>query len=153
MAEITENLYWPNETRDLERKAQDCVTCFRAGKNLHPGLPRTHKNPLPRPKLPNEQIQLSFLGPVKDERDTKKYVLVAVVNCSKYLWSKVVKHCTTKTFIKILKSFVDDNGLPLEIKNRQRCRFHLPRISRLYHRFTNKTLSVHTVCAQRYWHG
>ncbi len=81
MAEITEKICWPNKTRDLEKKAQDCVTCFRAGKNLHPSLPTTHKNPLPRPKSPNELIQLDFLGPLIDEKGKKKYVLVAVDNC------------------------------------------------------------------------
>ncbi len=116
MAEITENVYWPNKTRDLEKKAQDCVTCFRAGKNLHPRLPTTHKNPLPRPKTPNELIQIDFLGPITNEKGKKKYVIVAIDNCSKYTWSKVVTHCSTKSVIKFLKAYFEDNGLPAEIK-------------------------------------
>ncbi len=116
MAEITENVYWPNKTRDLEQRAQDCVVCFRAGKNLHPNLPTTHKNPLPRPKRPNEQLQVDFLGPFINDKGKKRHVIVAVDNCSKYIWSQVVKHCSTKSAIKFLWNICEEQGIPHEIK-------------------------------------
>ena len=131
-----------NKTRDLEKRAQDCVVCFRAGRNLHPNLLSTHKNPLPRPKNPSEQIQIDFLGPFTDEKGKKKHVIVAVDNCSKYIWSNVTKHCTTKSATKFLTSVFVDNGLPYEIKNDNATAF----TSRAFAHFIDSYKVKHPFC-------
>ena len=81
-------------------------------------LPKTEKNELLAPETLNEEIQLDFLGPLNIEKLKKRYVLVAVDNCSKWLWTKVTKSCSTKCSIKLLEQKIDENGLPKSIKKR-----------------------------------
>ena len=142
MAEITENVYWQSKTKDLEKNAQDCVVCFRAGKNLHPSLPTTHKNPLPRPKMPNAQLQVDFLGPFNNEKGKKKHVIVAVDNYSKYICSKVTSHCTTKAATKFLNHIFEENGLPVELKTDNATAF----TSADFSRFTEMNKIKHSFC-------
>ncbi len=145
MAEITENVYWPNKARDLERRAHGCDVCFRAGKNLISKLPSTRKKPLgrlPRPKCPNEQIQADFLDPFLDERGKTKHVIVAVDNCSKYIWSKVTKHCSSKSAIKFLTTVVEETGTPKELKTDNATAF----TSRDFKQFTDTHHIKHSFC-------
>ncbi len=106
MVSITEQVYWPGKRQDLEKKAQDCIVCFQAGKNLITNIPKTEKNSLPPTKTVNEEIQFDFLGPINNEKGHKRFILVAIDNCSKWIWTKVSKACNTKTAIALLNRII-----------------------------------------------
>ncbi len=116
MVDLTEHVFWPGKRRDLEKKAADCLVCFQAGKNLKTWLPKTEKNKLPASVNVNDEIQLDFLGPLTTDNGKKRYVLVAVDNCSKWLWTRVTKSCSTECSIKLLEQIIDDNGYSNTIK-------------------------------------
>ncbi len=64
MVSITEQVYWPGKRQDLEKKAQDCIVCFQAGKNLIAKIPKTEKKtPCPRPKQLTKKSNLTFWVP------------------------------------------------------------------------------------------
>ncbi len=78
--------------------------------------PENRKNKLPTPENVNEEIQLDFLGPLHNEKSYKRFILVAIDNCSKWVWTKIAKSCSTKAAIKLLNRIIEDNGLPKSIK-------------------------------------
>ena len=73
MAEIREIVYWPGNLKDLKDKSKNCIICLQACKNLKTMLPRTETRKLETAKLPLQELQIDFLGPLIDEK--RKHVL------------------------------------------------------------------------------
>ncbi len=139
MVEITEHVFWPSKWRDLEKKAADCLVCFRAGKNLKTWLLKSEKKKLPASENVKDEIQLDFIGPLSTEQGKKRYVLVAVDNCSKWLWTRVTKSCSTKCSIKLLEQVIEENGYPKTIKTDNATAFK----SAEFRKFTDKHRLTH----------
>ena len=116
MVALTDQVYWPGKRHDLEKKPKDCLVCFQAGKILNSKLPKTEKNILPPTKAVSEEIQFDFLGPIINEKGHKKFILVVVDNCSKWLWAKVTKACNSKTAMALLNKIIEETGVPRTIK-------------------------------------
>ena len=86
------------------------------GKNVKTWLPQTEKNKLTTPENVNEEIHLDFLGPLISEKVKVRFILVAIDNCSKWIWTNFTKSCSSKAGIKLLNRIIGDNGLSKSIK-------------------------------------
>ena len=148
MVAITDHVYWPGKRHDLEKNAKDCLVCFQAGKNLNSKLPKTEKNTLPPTKAVSDEIQFDFLGPIINEKGHKKFILVAVDNCSKWPWAKVTKACNSKTAMALLNMIIEESGVPRTIKTDDASAFMSNKLQDFVNRFHIKhhfsTPYVHT---------
>ena len=68
MREICQRVQWESKEKDIAAKANNCLTCFRSGKNLKTMIPKTEKNPLPSSKTVGKQVQIVFAGPFVNEK-------------------------------------------------------------------------------------
>ncbi len=56
------------------------------------------------------------MGPINKGKGHKRFILVAIDNCRKWIWTKVSKAGNTKTAIALLNRTVDESGVPYSIK-------------------------------------
>ena len=64
MKETADMVFWPNKSKDIERKEASCVTCFKSRKNLKTIIPVSELNRDKSPVTqPGKAIQLDFVGP------------------------------------------------------------------------------------------
>ncbi len=47
MEHYLDNVYWPDKSGDIKKKVKECLSCFKAGKNVKAILPKTEVNRLP----------------------------------------------------------------------------------------------------------
>ena len=65
MDQSAEAFWWPGIHGEIREKAENCTSCRAAGKNLRTQLPHTEINTLEILDVPNQEIQLYFVGPIK----------------------------------------------------------------------------------------
>ncbi len=94
---LAERVFWPNKEKDIKNKAKQCITCFRSGKNLNSVIPENEVNHLPKFREVGEEVQIDFIGPVLNEKNQKKQIIVAIDQFSKWTFAKVCDACNTKT--------------------------------------------------------
>ena len=64
MTEMATHAWWPYMHRDIATKTAKCNPCVKIGKNLKPIIPAKNWAPLKLCKVPNEEIQIDFGGPI-----------------------------------------------------------------------------------------
>ncbi len=111
-----EPFYWPEIEEDLKRKSKQCLTCFRAGKNLKPLIPNCRINRLPPSTKTGELVQIDFIGPVLNEKNKKRYIGVAIDNYSKWPVLIVCKTCSRHNAVKLLDLVCENLGLPETVR-------------------------------------
>ena len=102
MREICQRVHWESKKEDIAAEANNCLTCFRSGKNLKTMIPKTGRNPLPSSKTVGEQVQISFAGTFVNEKGKKRFIALAVDNLSRWPFATVCKACNTDSAFKIL---------------------------------------------------
>ncbi len=102
--------------RSLRRKPKIASSASKQVKIQFLSYLKSKKDTLPPNKTVNEEIQLDFLGPLNNEKGHKQFILVAIDNCSKWIWTKVTRACNTKTAIRLLNRIKDESGVPQSIK-------------------------------------
>ena len=73
MTDITSHAWWPYMHRDIVTKTAKCNPCVKIGINLKSIIPAIKWAPLKLCKVPNEEIQIDFGGPIYNEKKTKRY--------------------------------------------------------------------------------
>ncbi len=116
MREICHRVYWETKNEDISAKANNCLTCFRSGKNLKNILPKTEKDVLPKCKTVGEQIQIDFAGPFTNEKGKKRYIALAIDNFSRWPFAIVCESCNTDSALKLLAIICEIIGLPKCLK-------------------------------------
>ena len=66
---------------------------------------------------PNEEVQLDFAGPLRDELKRDAYILVAIEKWSKTPTAKVVSNTKADLAIKFMQRYISNNG----VQGRLRC--------------------------------
>ena len=59
------SFWWPQVTRDIQQKCDECNTCKMAGKTIKPHLPMTESIYLPQVEKLNQENQLDFIVPIR----------------------------------------------------------------------------------------
>ena len=116
MKELCERVPWETKEKDNAEKANNCLTCFRTGKNLKSMLPKTEINSLPNCRKVGDEIQTDFAGPFFDERGKKRFLALAIDNCTRWPFAIVCEKCNTDSALELLAIFCENIGLPRKLK-------------------------------------
>ena len=101
MKELCERVHWETKEKDIAEKANNCLTCFRTGKNLKCMLPKTEINTLPKTGKVGEEVQMDFAGPFFDEKGKKRFTALAIDNCTRWPFAIVCKKCNNDSALKL----------------------------------------------------
>ena len=100
MYDAAKNIWYPYMFRSLATIAGNCSEFTLAGKNLKNMCSKGDIGKILEQKEPNESVQLDFWGPNNYLKESKKYVLVAVVRFSR--WPSSNRSVTRTGRIKLL---------------------------------------------------
>ena len=105
--------------KDIVNLAEECRNCTRYGKNLKYLIPKNSPKPLPLLTQPGQEVQLDYAGLIENHKGKKIYLLVAIDRFSKFPSVKVTKSTSGKCTVKLLRSYIDINGIPESIRSDQ----------------------------------
>lgn len=101
---IQNKYYWPSLHKDTTNFIKSCDEC-QINKKMS-GKPIGLLNPIPIiTGKPLERVTFDYLGPLVSS-NKKRYVLVAVCNTSKYIFTKAVESATAETTAKFITEIV-----------------------------------------------
>ena len=78
MLEAVKNICYPYLHRDIIATVQNCIECRQKGKNLKVISGKQYFMALDALLEPNEEIQMDFAEPLRDENNKEVYILVGV---------------------------------------------------------------------------
>ena len=70
MTDMATHAWWPYMHRDIITKTAKCNPCVKIGKNVKSIIPANKWAPLKLCKVPNEEIQMDFGGPIYNEKES-----------------------------------------------------------------------------------
>ena len=109
------HFWWPRMTEAIKTKCESCLLCKMSGKNIKPNIPSRERSSLPPLNIPNEEIQLDFIGPIT-EHNRRFYILLSMDRYNKW---PAVSFCTStdgETAVKFLEQYIRLNGVPITIR-------------------------------------
>ena len=115
MTIAAKHFWWPKLTEAIQRKCDSCIPCKLSGKNLKPNLPKTEQNHLPPLNLPNEEIQLDFIGTITKE-NRRFHILLSIDRYSKWPAASLCKITDGETAVKFIQQYMQLNGIPKTIR-------------------------------------
>ena len=71
ITDMATHAWWPYMHRDIATKTAKCNPCVKIGKNLKPIIPAKKWAPLKLCKVPNEEIQIDFGGPIYNGKKSR----------------------------------------------------------------------------------
>ena len=86
--DMATHAWWPYMHRDIISKTAKCNT-WQIGKDLKSIIPSSKWAPLKLYKLPNEEIQIDFVGPIYNEKNQEVYFLACIDRFSKFPTAEV----------------------------------------------------------------
>ena len=127
------HFWWPRMTKAIQKKCEACLPCKMSGKNIRPNVPSTEKNSLLPLNIPNEEIQLDFIGPIT-ERNRRFYILLSMDRYSKWSAENYCASTDGETTVKFLEQYIRLNGVPKTIRTDEATAF----TGRLFRDFCKK---------------
>ena len=117
MDKAAEAFWWSGLHREIKEKAENCPSCRAAGKNLKIQLPQSEMNRL------ELLTDLDFAGPMKSQSRGYISFLVAIDRFCKWPTAQICKNTDSRTGIKFLIKYCNDNGTPRTIHTDNRSCF------------------------------
>ena len=102
--------------RDIVTKTAKCNLCVKIGKNLKCIIPASKWAPLKLCKVPNEEIQIDFGGPIYNEKNQDVYFLACIDRFSKFPTAEVFDRDNTDNILKFLQEYILLHGIPRSIR-------------------------------------
>ena len=122
MTDMATHAWWPYMHRDIATKTAKCNPCVKIGKNLKPIIPAKKWAPLKLCKVPNEEIQIDFGGPIYNEKNQEIYFLACIDRFSKFPTAEVFDRANADNILKFLQEYVLLHGIPRAIRfDQARC--------------------------------
>ena len=120
MTELATHAWLPYMHRDIVTKTAKCNPCVKIGKNLKSIIPASKGAPLKICKVPNEEIQIDFGGPIYIMKKIKKYT--SFMYRSIFKISEVFDRANPDNILKFLQEYVLLHGIPRSIRlDQARC--------------------------------
>ena len=108
--------------RDIAAKTAKRNPCVKIGKNLKSIIPANKLAPLKLCKVPNEEIQIDFGGPIYNEKNQEIYFLAFIDRFSKLPIAEVFDRANADNILKFLQEHVSLHGIPRRISlDQARC--------------------------------
>ena len=99
-----------------------CKPCTDIGKNLKPVVPASKWKPLLYFPETNEEIQVDFGGPIKNEKDQDFHFFACIDRFSNYPTVEVFEKANGPNLIKFLDEYIHIHGVPRNIRlDQARC--------------------------------
>ena len=122
MTDMATHAWWPYMHRDIATKTAKCNPCVKIGKNLKPIIPANKWAPLKLCKVPNEEIQIDFGGPIYNEKNQEIYFLACIDRFSKFPTAEVFDRANADNILRFLREYVLLHGIPRAIRlDQARC--------------------------------
>ncbi len=112
MKSKAEYVWFPHMFKSIESTARHCTACQNTGKNL-PCTPNVTKS-APRAPVHHcfDELELDFLGPLRQNSPLQQYVLVAVDRESRFPFAVCSAAPTADIVVKFLDELSNLFGLP-----------------------------------------
>ena len=111
MTDMANHAWWPYMHRDIVTKTAKCNPCVKIVKNLKSSIPANKWSPLKLCKVPNEEIQTDFGGPIYNEKNQEIYFLACIDRFSKFLTAEVFDRANADNILKFLQEYVLLHGI------------------------------------------
>ena len=122
ITDMATHAWWPYMHRDIVTKTAKCNPCVKIGKNLKSIIPANKWAPLKLCKVPNEEIQIGFGGPIYNEKNQEIYFLACIDRFSKFPTAEVFDRANADNILKFLQEYVLLHGTPRSIRlDQARC--------------------------------
>ena len=122
MTDMATHAWWPYMHRGIATKTAKCNPCVKIGKNLEPIIPANKWTPLKLCKVPNEEIQIDFGGPIYNEKNQEIYFRACIDRFSKFPSAEVFDRAIADNILKFLQEYVLLHGIPRAIRlDQARC--------------------------------
>ena len=122
MTDMATHAWWPYMHRDIATKTAKFNPCVKIGENLKSIIPANKWAPLKLCKVPNEEIQIAFGGPVNNEKNQEIYFLASIDRFSKFQTAEVFDRSNADNILKFLQEYVLLHGIPRTIRlDQARC--------------------------------
>ena len=102
--------------RKILNRAAQCKPCTDIGMNLKPVNSTSKWQHLLNCSDSNEEIQIDFGGPIKNEKDHDIQFLAWIDRFSKYLTVEVFDKANGPNVIKFLDEYIQIHGVPRNIR-------------------------------------
>ena len=106
MTDLAIHAWWPYMHRDIITKTAKCNPCVKIGKNLKSIIPAKKWAPLKLCKVPNEEIQIDFEGPIYNEKIQEVYFLACIDRFSEFPTAEVFDRANADNILKFLQGYV-----------------------------------------------
>ena len=90
--------------RDIISKTSKCNPCVKIGKNLKSIIPTKKWAPIKLCKVPNEEIQIDFGGPIYNEKNQEVYFLAFIDRFSKFPTEEVFDRANADNILEIFQN-------------------------------------------------
>ena len=122
MTDMATHAWWPYMHRDKISKTAKCNPCVKIGKNLESIIPANNWAPLKLCKVPNEEIQIDFGGPIYNEKNREVYFLACIDRFSKFPTAGIFDRAKANNILKFPQVYVLLHGIPCSIRlDQARC--------------------------------
>ena len=92
--------------RDIVTKTAKCNPCVKIGRNLKSIIPASKWAPLKLFKVPNEETQFDFCGPIYDKKNQAVYFLPCIDRFSKFPTAEVFDRANADIILKFLQEYI-----------------------------------------------
>ena len=116
MTDMATHAWWPYMERDIISKTAKCNPCVKIGKSLKSIIPANKWAPLKLCKVPNEEIQIDFGGPIYNEKNEEIYFLAYTDRFSKFPTAEVFDRANADNILKFLQEYVLLHEIPRSIR-------------------------------------
>ena len=106
MTDMATHAWLPYINRDIATKTAKCNPCVKIGKKLKSIIPANKWTPLKLCKVPNEEIQINFGGPIYNEKNQEIYFLACIDRFSKFPTAEVFDRANANNILKFLQEYV-----------------------------------------------
>ena len=122
MTNVATHAWWSYMHRDIVTKTAECNPFVKIGKNLKSIIPASEWAPLELCKVPKEEIQIDFNGPIYNEKNQEVYILARIDRFSKFPTAEIFDRASADKILKFLQDYVLLHGIPRSIRlDQARC--------------------------------
>ena len=100
MTDMETHASWPYMHRDVITKTAKCSPCVKICKNLKSIIPSSEWAPLKLCKVPNEEIQIDFSGPIYYEKIQEVYFPACTDRLSTFPTAEVFDRANAENILK-----------------------------------------------------
>ena len=122
MTDMATPAWWPYMHRDIIKKTAKCNPCVKIGKNLKSIIPASKWAFLKLCKVPIEEIQIDFGGPIYNAKNQEVFFLACIDRFSKFPTAEVFDRANADNILNFFQKYVLLHGISRSLRlDQARC--------------------------------